>query len=414
MLGTQVAGLALAEFDYIADRVRLTATAANMFGIGEQEISVPIETVHATFHADDRELLSIRIAECRDPLGNGWFTMDHRVVWPNGEVRWLRVSKRVIFEGQGNTRHPHRAMLAALDVTEEKSATQALRQADTQKNVFIATLAHELRNPLAPIRNVVGILRQEPSATNNLIWCRDVLERQVEHMARLLEDLLDISRISSGKIVLRRADHISSENLGTVFDMFNQVDADSARSQGGIGIGLALVKGLVKLHGGDVCVRSEGRGQGSEFTVFLPLVDRLGLGEGSAVGPTYAATRKHSVLIVDDSRDSADSLAMLLQSHGHEVQVAYCGEDAIEMADRLRPTTILLDLGMPVLNGYETCQRIRALPWANSIVIIAQSGWGQREDRRRAREAGFDHHMVKPLDPIELSKLLQGSLLQGS
>jgi PAS domain S-box-containing protein len=494
VLGTQVAGLALAEFDYLEDRVRLTAAAAAMFGLGEQEMLVPISAVHATFHADDSELLESRIAQCRDPLGNGWFTMDHRVVWRNGDVRWLRVSKQVFFEGQGSARHPHRAMLAALDVTEEKSATQALRRADAQKNVFIATLAHELRNPLAPIRNVVGILRNEESAARNLAWCRDVLERQVEHMARLLEDLLDISRISSGKIALRRDNHsvelivqraleisqpildsggqklsivlppdpvfingditrlaqifsnilsnaakysdvkgcitltaickdaqvdisvkdtgigISSENLTTVFDMFNQVDTGSERSQGGVGIGLALVKGLVELHGGDIRVRSDGLGQGSEFTVRLPVVSQLALNDGLVGAPADSTTHKHRILIVDDTRDSADSLAMLLRTYGHEVHVAYGGEDAIALADSHRPDIVLLDLGMPKMDGYETCRRIRAQEWASELVIVAQTGWGQLEDRRRAQAAGFDHHMVKPLDFVELTKLLQSPI----
>jgi PAS domain S-box-containing protein len=494
VLGTQVAGLALAEFDYLEDRVRLTAAAASMYGVGEQEMSVSIAAIHATFHADDIEVLEERIAQCRDPSGSGWFTMDHRVVWPNGEVRWLRVSKQVFFEGQGSARRRHRAMLAALDVTEEKAATQALRRADAQKNVFIATLAHELRNPLAPIRNVVGILRNEESAARNLAWCRDVLERQVEHMARLLEDLLDISRISSGKIALRRANHsvelivqraleisqplldsggqklavvlppdpvfingditrlaqifsnilsnaakytnangnitltaickdakvdisvkdtgigISSENLMTVFDMFNQVDTASERSQGGVGIGLALVKGLVELHGGDIRVRSDGLGQGSEFTVRLPVVSQLALNDGPLVAPAESTTHKYRILIVDDTRDSADSLAMLLRTHEHEVHVAYGGEDAIVLAEKHRPNIVLLDLGMPLVDGYETCCRIRAQEWAGNVVIVAQTGWGQPEDRRRAQAAGFDHHMVKPLDFVELTKLLQPSI----
>lgn len=489
-LGTQVAGLALAEFDYIADIVHLTAPAARLYGLGDREVSGPVAAVHATFHRDDRAQLKQRIAECRDPLGNGWFTMDHRVVFPSGEVRWLRVSKQVLFEGHGDARHPHRAMLAALDVTEEKAATQGLRDADAQKNVFIATLAHELRNPLAPIRNVVGILRHDESAAKNLAWCRDVIDRQVEHMARLLEDLLDISRISSGKIALRRSNHtlqvivqraleisqpvldtggqtlsielpteqitingditrlaqifsnilsnaakyteakgsitlaaevedgfvvvsvrddgigIAGENIARVFDMFNQVDSDNTRSQGGLGIGLALVKGLVELHGGEVSVRSEGPGQGSVFIVRLPLASPTNLNDLPTHAPVTPVTRRHTILIVDDARDSADSLAMLLRTSGHDIHVAYGGVQAIEMAQRHRPNIVLLDLGMPTVDGYETCRRIRAEPWGHDMVIIAQTGWGQNEDRRRARDAGFNHHMVKPIDPIALAKLL--------
>jgi PAS domain S-box-containing protein len=502
-LGAQVAGLALAEFEYTFDTVQLTATAARMFGLGDSELSVPRTVLHATLHSDDRALLEKRFAECHDPAGSGSLSMDHRIVWPTGEVRWLRVSAQVLFEGQGSARHAHSAILAALDVTEEKAATQALREADAQKNVFIATLAHELRNPLAPIRNVVGILRHDESAAKNLAWCRDVIDRQVEHMGRLLEDLLDISRISIGKITLRRANHslrtiiqraveisqpvldvggqtlainlpteslvingditrlaqifsnilsnaakytdskgsitieaicgdghvdvsthvevtvkdtgigIAGENIARVFDMFNQIDTGNTRSQGGLGIGLALVKGLVELHGGQVSVRSAGVGLGSEFIVQLPLANSqtsVNTPPPSAIGPT---TQPHKILVVDDARDSADSLAILLRASEHEVYVAYSGEQAIDLAKAHRPDIVLLDLGMSTLDGYETCRRIRAQPWGKNMVIIAQTGWGQTEDRRRARDAGFDHHLVKPLDPVALTKLLSRSSSLG-
>jgi CheY-like chemotaxis protein len=201
---------------------------------------------------------------------------------------------------------------------------------------------------------------------------------------------------------------IAAEMLPRVFHIFSQADRVLERSQGGLGIGLALVRGLVELHGGSIEARSEGPGRGSEFVVRLPVV----MGEpirGAAVAGEQvemAGTAKRRLLIVDDLKDSVDSWAMLLSMMGHQVHTAYDGEEALVAAEKFRPEVALLDIGMPKLNGYEVCRRIREQPWGKGMILVAVTGWGQEDDRRRTEDAGFDHHMVKPVDPAALAQLL--------
>ena len=361
-----------------------------------------------------------------------------------------------------------------------------LREADRRKDEFLASLAHELRNPLAPIRTGVEILRMKP-AEDRLLTVLPMMERQLQQLTRLLDDLMDVSRISRGKIALdlqrvdlRRvlddaveasrpmieqmghvlevsipptpvhvdadavrcaqvfsnlltnaakytpsggrialqlddredavevsiADNgigIAAENLESIFEMFTQLGGAS-HAQGGLGIGLSLAKGLVALHGGTIDAHSEGRGRGSVFRVRLPKrVARQA--PGAAQARTRARQRRLKVLVVDDNRDAAASLAMLLELLGHEVRVAYDGDGAVRMADEFRPELALLDLGMPNVTGYDACRRIRSEPWGSYVTIIAVTGWGQEEDRRRSAAAGFDHHLVKPLSPDTLESL---------
>ena len=366
---------------------------------------------------------------------------------------------------------------------------EQLRDADRRKDDFLATLAHELRNPLAPIRNAVQILKAKGPEDPTLTWSRDVIDRQVHHMARLLEDLLDVSRISREKLELRkervdiasvidvavetsrplidanrhklvaqvppgslRVDGdpvrlaqvfanllnnaakytpergtiaisvrregrdvvvsvkddgigIRKEMLPRVFDMFSQAEPALGRSQGGLGIGLSLVKGLVELHGGTVTAQSEGQDRGSEFTVRLPLLS-AGDDPTESGGPSAASAAKHRVLVVDDNVDSADSLAALLEIMGCEVMTAYNGEDALTAAEAFQPTVMLLDIGMPRMTGYEVCRRAREQPWGRRLFVVAMTGWGRAEDRCRTKEAGFDHHLVKPVDTSALLALL--------
>ncbi len=367
-----------------------------------------------------------------------------------------------------------------------------LSEADRRKNEFLAMLAHELRNPLAPISNTIRALHVVGSDGEALRSASEMLQRQVGQMSRLIDDLLDISRITRGKIELRKqridlaaivqqaveavrdlyrsmeheltvtlppqpvqlhadparlaqvvgnllsnagkftdngghiwltvrqdGEHaeiavrdtgigIAAEHHARLFDMFEQVDTSLERSQGGLGIGLTLVRTLVELHGGSVGVHSDGLGRGSEFTVRLPvLVDAT-----EDVSPAPAAVEQapapgRRVLIVDDSEDGAESLAMLLQFGGHETYKAHDGLAAIEAARRLRPDVVLLDIGLPGLNGYEVCSRIRQEPWGKRATLVALTGWGQDEDRDRSREAGFDAHMVKPVDFDALLRLLR-------
>jgi PAS domain S-box-containing protein len=372
------------------------------------------------------------------------------------------------------------------DITARKQADASREEADRRKDEFLATLAHELRNPLAPIRNAVQALLIKETVDPGLHWCREVIDRQVRHMARLLDDLLDVSRITHGKLELRKervdlaavvqgavetsrpildergqrlvvtlprepvrleADPIrlaqvlsnllnnaakysdpgreirlacalrdgevlmsvedqgigiAPDMLQNIFDIFSQSSAGLDRAQGGLGIGLSLVQGLVELHGGGVEARSDGPGKGSTFVVRLPRaapeVPRLEP-PPRRDGPRVSPRR---ILIVDDVKDSADSLAMVLQLMGHEVRTAYDGEEGVVAAERFRPEVVLLDLGMPKMNGYDTCRMIRKQPWSQGMLLIAVTGWGQEGDRRATREAGFDHHFVKPVDPVEL------------
>ncbi len=373
------------------------------------------------------------------------------------------------------------------DISARKAAEAALREADRRKDVFIAILAHELRNPLAPIRNAVEILKLTGLDPTQAA-ARDMIDRQVRHLVRLVDDLLDVSRINQGRLQLRRervalatildqvmesarsqfvqaghqltatlpdepialdADpvrlsqvfqnlldnackysergghiHLTAELVGTqvvvrvadrgigiasadlarLFDLFVQVGTSTEQVASGLGIGLALCRGLVELHGGTIEARSAGLGQGSEFSVFLPVVSVVAPlpAQPPAAQPTGPSTPVR-VLVVDDNLDSAESLAFLLGSSGYAVSTAHDGLAGVEAAERERPQIVLLDLGMPRLDGYGACRRIREQPWGQAMRIIALTGWGQASDQRRIREAGFDLHLIKP---IELSVLL--------
>jgi PAS domain S-box-containing protein len=374
----------------------------------------------------------------------------------------------------------------------EKLQAQAeqLLVADRRKNEFLATLAHELRNPLAPIKNSVAVMQMKAPSNGQFAEALDVVGRQVRVMARLLDDLLDVNRIGRDKLVLRRqlvelsavvssavetarpyvesrrhalsielpsepvvldADPvrlaqvfanllnnaakymdpggriwlkavrqgdrvavsvgdggigIPADALPTLFEMFSQHPLAFERSQGGVGIGLSLAKGLVELHGGTIEAKSDGPGTGSEFTVRLPVA------RGAAALPSRPDPAKsrssvaRRILVVDDLADCADSLATLLRELGHIVHTAYDGERAVETAESLRPEVVIVDLGMPGVNGYEICRRLRAEPWGGEMLIVALTGWGQGEDRWRSDQAGFDHHLLKPVDVPELVVVL--------
>jgi PAS domain S-box-containing protein len=403
--------------------------------------------------------------------------------------RWISASYTPTFAANGTVTG---WVAVVIDISERKRVENALKEADRRKNEFLATLAHELRNPLAPIRNAVQILKVKGPSEDQLNWGRDMIDRQVVQMARLLDDLLDISRITRNKLELRKervalssviesavetsrplieacghelaidlpaepiyleadpmrlaqvvwnllnnaakytdrggrislaarrqgsevsisiADNgigIESEMLPQLFEIFSQVAPASERSQGGLGIGLSLVRGLVEIHGGSIEAHSDGPGQGSQFTVRLPLVVETVSPKMPPVAHSVLAVQGSGrrILVVDDNRDSADSLGTLLRVQGYDVHTAYDGQAAIEAAEILRPDVVLLDLGMPRLNGYEAARHLRQQPWGRDLTLIALTGWGQDEDRQRTREAGFDQHFVKPVDPAELLQLL--------
>jgi PAS domain S-box-containing protein len=383
------------------------------------------------------------------------------------------------------------ALVAAVAI-DNADLYEELRASDRHKDEFLATLAHELRNPLAPIRSALQVMHLAGTDQSAIATSQTVIDRQVQQMVRLIDDLLDLSRISRGKIELRKeridlsqalqsaietsrplieeSGHqlevaldpqpmpidadltrlaqvflnllnnsakytspggriwlssaregdtavvrvrdsgvgIPPQMLGRIFEMFTQVERSLERAQGGLGIGLTLVRRLVEMHGGGVEAQSEGLGTGSEFIVTLPLQSSRQPAPALTKpdGESPSTTKKYRILVVDDNEDAANSLALLLRMKGHDVRTAYDGIGAVDVAALYRPDVILLDVGLPRLNGFDAARRIRESDHGKDIFLIALTGWGHAEDRRRSKEAGFDHHLVKPADPHVLESVL--------
>jgi signal transduction histidine kinase/ActR/RegA family two-component response regulator len=391
----------------------------------------------------------------------------------------------------------------------ESPAVRAIREGRTfrlaspcllnrHKDEFLATLAHELRNPLAPIHNAAQYLGMEGLKEPAVRTARDVIARQVTVMVRLIDDLLDLSRISrnkldirkqrvelaavvesaveSGRPLIRQCGHeltvslppqpihldadpirlaqvflnllnnaakytkpgghiwltaerqgsdavvsvrdngigIPADMLARIFDMFTQVDRSLERSRGGFGIGLTLVRRLVEMHDGSIEALSNGPNEGSEFVVRLPiLIQPPHEPPPSCNGPRATALSECRILVVDDNKDSADSMGMLLRLKGNDIRTAHDGLEAVEVAATFQPELVLLDIGLPKLNGYEVARRIRHQPWARDVILVALTGWGQDEDRRRSQEAGFNFHIVKPADLGALERLLARPAFTG-
>jgi two-component system CheB/CheR fusion protein len=378
-----------------------------------------------------------------------------------------------------------------LDVEDRRRAEEALRDSDRRKDEFLAMLAHELRNPLAPVINSLELMQRAKGDPAIVEQAQATVKAQIEQMVRLIDDLLDVSRISRNKLELRRArvelapiirqaveacrhlaakaDHdvsltlppetihlhadmvrlvqvfgnlltnackytepggkigltverqgsdavvtvkdtgvgIPADMLAKVFDMFTQIDRSLERSQGGLGIGLSLVKRLVEMHEGSVSAHSDGQGRGSEFVVRLPvLLDAPTEESPSEPGVPSESIAAHRILVVDDQRETATLLAKLLEMSGHTTQAAFDGVEAVEAAEKFRPDIILLDIGLPRLNGYDACRKIREQPWGKDMVLIAVTGWGQEGDRQKSKDAGFSGHLVKPVKYEHIVTLL--------
>ena len=382
------------------------------------------------------------------------------------------------------------ARTKALEASEAK-----LRESNRRKDEFLATLAHELRNPLAPVRNAAQILQMKSSAVPEIQWATELIDRQIQSMSRLIDDLMDVSRINQGKIELRpeRLDLVGvledavetsrsqiddsghqlavklpaeklmldadrtrlaqafmnllnnaakymdkggrielgvkqegdecvvvvkdtgigmpADRLEAIFEMFSQVETALSRSRGGLGIGLSLTRRLVEMHGGTIVARSAGPGQGSEFEVRLPLAEVRRQDEETTLSRSVAAVTEMPagglrILVADDNYDAAETLAALLEVTGHTVRYVHDGEAAVQVSREFEPHVVLLDIGMPKLNGCEACSRIRAAPGGAAMTLIAVTGWGQTEDKLMAQKAGFDKHLVKPVDPALLFALL--------
>ena len=487
-LAVEGAGMATWDADLRTGRAFWSATFFTILGyepVHGGEASTEMWT--GCIHPDD--VARVMDGMHRARADRSLFSADHRIIRVDGgDVVWVSSFGRFLGDAPGE---PSRFVGVLFDITARIRMQETLRDADRRKDQFLAMLAHELRNPLASMRNAVKIMYAEPLGEDTLGRCRDIIDRQVDQLALLVDDLLDVSRITAGKIKLRlepvdlwpvvseavaasriliddrrhvltvrppeqpvwvdgdrvrlaqvvtnllnnaakyqddggriRLDverdgdeaviRVRDEGIGIppdmlarIFDLFLQVDGSIHRAQGGLGIGLSLVRSLVEMHGGEVEVRSEGLGKGSEFVVRLPC--RAAPASWPRPGETDPARAgaRHRILVVDDNEDAAESQAMLLQMAGHEVFVAFNGSAALDRAAAEQPAVVLLDIGLAGMDGLEVCRRLRA-GGHREAYIVAMTGFGQDEDRRRSREAGFDMHLVKPVDPAALMKLLAG------
>ena len=474
-------------WDLVQDSIEQDQNFARLYGLPPRSTATPEEHVER-IHAEDRALMRSAVQAALE--AGRLDVREYRVTDRDGVTRWLSGRGRVQYGADGRA---ERLTGLVIDITELKQLEESLKASDRQKDEFLAVLAHELRNPLAPLMSAARVLEKDPLDAATLANCRDIIRRQVQQMALLLDDLLDISRIKHGRLRLTRAPvplaevvaaavetaapwiearghafairlpeppavldadagrmaqvlanllgnaakytegggriellaqrvgamveiavrdngiGLSEADQAHVFQMFAQVDHEAGREQGGLGIGLALVKGLVELHGGRVRVASPGLGQGSTFTVTVPAL------APAAALPTAAVDSAGSIgvwriLVADDNTDAADTLAMFLQLEGHETQVVHDGAQALAAVAAACPDVALVDIGMPLLSGYEVARRVRAGPADHQPVLVALTGWGQENDKLKAQAAGFDLHFTKPVDPQALLRALADRL----
>ncbi len=459
---------------------------AALFGFSPDDVDYSRNRLFDRLAPEDRERLPKAIEEALATRQD--YAVEFRFQHlQTGEWRWMEARGRAQYDAAGK---PTMLYGLGIDITDRMRAVEALREADRRKDEFLATLAHELRNPLAPISSGLHILRTAGHSEQMAATARQIMERQVAQMVRLVDDLLDVARITTGKVELRCenvdlsaaitdavetsrplielagqsitvtlpdtpiyvhadrtrlaqvfanllnnsskfSDHgqpisialthedghavvrvrdagagIPREALKRIFDMFGQANPDGERSRGGLGIGLSLGKRIAEMHGGTIEARSEGAGRGSEFVVRIPAVEVRREAPARPLADNPSPPSRRRVLVVDDNTDAAESLAALLAIGGHETRLAHDGLRAVEEAEAFQPDVVFLDIGMPELDGHETARRIREQPWGKDMVLVALTGWGQVEDRRRSKEAGFNHHLVKPADPAVVAKLI--------
>lgn len=472
------------------------ARAAELWG-RQPRLNDPVDRYCGSFRLFRPDGTPVQHAECWMALAihndRGYNAEEIVIEREDGTRRTVLAHANPLHDGSGRVIG---AVNVLVDITDRKRAEMLLREADRAKNEFLAVLAHELRNPLAPMRNALEMMRLANGDAARAGQARTILERQLGHLTRIVDDLLDLARITRNTLELRRrptelpavldqavetcrpmldrAGHrltaslpdepllldadperlaqlfanllsnackytdpggeivltasrqgsevvVSVRDTGIgldpaavprIFDMFARADEAGQRGQDGLGIGLTLARRVAELHGGTIEARSDGAGSGSEFRVRLPLLRRRPASLATAAPPPGAApsgSRPQRVLVVDDNADSVETLADLLRRQGHETHMARDGAAAVARTEELRPDAVLLDIGLPGLNGYEAAQRIRSLRGGETILLLALTGWGQDEDRRRSAEAGFDAHLVKPVDLDQLWALLAAS-----
>jgi PAS domain S-box-containing protein len=491
-LATEAMRGGLYDWDIESDTAWRSVGLAALLGDSAEEREAPREGWRTRIHPEDvqgpwQDAVSAINTEAPS------FDVQYRIRHRGGQWIWVWDRGRIVRNNQG---HAVRVVGHVTDISAQKNAQDALKEADQRKDEFLATLSHELRNPLAPIRNALDIVRMKSGPLSDLQPSWDVIDRQVTHLSRLIDDLLDVSRISRNKLEMRKSrmdlteavkaaieasspvleQHahqltvslngpvyvdgdlirltqvftnllnnsakytpnggqvrltldregdsvlvcirdtgrgISPDNLQHLFKMFYQASDSAPYSHDGFGIGLTLVARIVELHGGSVKAHSAGLNAGSEFTVRLPIgteASDSGPGTESVVAGAGGSSRNRRVLVADDNVDSAETLAVLLRLQGYAVATAHDGTEALEVASQFQPDAVLLDIGMPALNGYEVARTIRQQDWGKDILIVAQTGWGQDGDRDRSKQAGFDAHLTKPLDLAVLMKLLASAM----
>lgn len=494
-LALAVAQIGTWSYNPDTDLIALDRRTREMLGSPADDNRISLEDLLARVHPDDRARVSKALDRALSADSQGVYDLSFRIVWDDGSHHWLSMNGQAGFDREAATIRGTRFIGTAFDITPLKQTEAALTEANRAKDEFLAMLGHELRNPLAPIVTLLDLMRiREPDV---LLRERTMIERHVRHLVALVDDLLDVSRITSGKLELNKtpmdigeivetavamtkpllerheqtlqvnveeglvvnADHrrlvqvvnnllsnaakysparrmihvraeaeqshgdeyvmlrvrdqgygIDAELLPRIFDSFTQSNQTLERSEGGLGLGLALVKNLTALHDGDVTAQSGGRGQGSEFAVSLPLFARHAPERVRPPAPAPVkkpeAVKQRRILIVDDYVHAAESLAMVLESAGHEARVAHDGPAALEAAVEFKPEVALVDIGLPVMDGYELAGRLRRIPVCASIPMIALTGYGQASDKVRAEQAGFDAHIVKPAQPERIETVI--------